>query len=94
MTAIVQIGDAIINANTLICDFQTITHAMTQQSCTKKKHATQLQLKHGSFTMVMVYVYRVWSCKFQMFRRIVDKFANFLSDFMHAEVTINPQEHT
>ena len=56
MTAIVQIGDAIINANTLTCDFQTITHAMTQQSCAKKKRATQLQLKHSSFTMVMVYV--------------------------------------
>ena len=55
MTAIVQIGDAIINADTLI-DFQTITHAMTQQSCAKKKRATQLQLNHRSFTMVMVYV--------------------------------------
>ena len=63
------------NANTLICDFQTITHAMTQQSCTKKKRATQLELNHKSFTMVMVYVEyeAVANYKFQMFRTIVDK---------------------
>ena len=61
------------NANTLIFDFQTITHAMTQQSCTKEKRATQLELNHRSFTMVMVYVEYEAVAKFQMFRTIVDK---------------------